>query len=153
MFPREPERYFPARNPGARDVERQHVGRQTEVLSDLVLRLATRLRVHVGPQCLEPRVSFHAMRLPVTVSRCQCIFLTLRNLILYTEPRVDAVGKLLLQRVGELLAARQDLSRADFGRRIGRGHSWVSEFFAGLRTTIDESWVIENGQAWYVDRR
>jgi len=23
----------------------------------------------------------------------------------------------------------------------------------GLRTTIDESWVIENGQAWYVDRR
>lgn len=50
---------------------------------------------------------------------------------------MDATGEILRQRVTELLAARSDLTRADFGRRIGRGHSWLSEFFAGLRTTND----------------
>ena len=57
--------------------------------------------------------------------------------------RVDAVGKILLQRVTDLLAARQDMSRADFGRRISRGHSWISEFFAALRTTNDLRLVVK----------
>jgi transcriptional regulator with XRE-family HTH domain len=50
---------------------------------------------------------------------------------------VDAVGQMLLQRVSELLATRPEVTRADFGRRIGRGHSWISEFLAGIRTTND----------------
>lgn len=52
-------------------------------------------------------------------------------------PGVDALGKVLHQRVVDLLAARPDLSRPEFGRRIRRGHSWISEFFAELRTTND----------------
>jgi transcriptional regulator with XRE-family HTH domain len=63
---------------------------------------------------------------------------------------VDAVGKALLQRVLELLAARPEMSRADFGRRIGRGHSWVSEFCAGLRTTNDLRLLLKIGRAFRV---
>lgn len=72
------------------------------------------------------------------------MFLTVSTNISHSEtfsslqlPLVDAVGTTLRQRVTELLAARQELTRADFGRRIRRGHSWISEFFAGLRTTND----------------
>lgn len=50
---------------------------------------------------------------------------------------VDAVGKALLQRVNDLLAARPDLERQDFGRAIRRGRPWLSEFFSGKRTTND----------------
>lgn len=50
---------------------------------------------------------------------------------------VDAVGKGLLQRVNDLLAARPDLGRQDFGRAIKRGKPWLSEFFSGKRTTND----------------
>lgn len=56
---------------------------------------------------------------------------------------MDAVATVLLQRVGELLTARQDLSRAEFGRRIARGHSWLSEFLGGQRTTNDLRLVIK----------
>jgi len=56
---------------------------------------------------------------------------------------VDVVGTTLLQRVGELVAARPEMSRTDFGRRIRRGHSWISEFLAGLRTTNDLRLVIK----------
>lgn len=51
--------------------------------------------------------------------------------------RVDAVGKALLQRVNDLLGARPDLGRDDFGRAIRRGKPWISEFFSGKRTTND----------------
>jgi transcriptional regulator with XRE-family HTH domain len=51
--------------------------------------------------------------------------------------RVDAVGKGLLQRVNDLLAARPDLGREDLGRAIRRGKPWISEFFSGKRTTND----------------
>lgn len=51
--------------------------------------------------------------------------------------RVDAVGKALLQRVNDLLAARPDLERSDLGRAIRRGKPWISEFFSGKRTTND----------------
>lgn len=50
---------------------------------------------------------------------------------------VDHLGRVLLQRVLDLLATRSDLNRAEFGTRIKRGHSWISEFLAGLRTTND----------------
>ena len=50
---------------------------------------------------------------------------------------VDAVGKALLQRVNDLLAARPDLSRDDVGRAIRRGKPWISEFFNAKRTTND----------------
>lgn len=49
----------------------------------------------------------------------------------------------LRQRVTELLAARPEMERADFGRGIRRGHSWISEFLAGLRTTNDLRLVIK----------
>lgn len=58
-------------------------------------------------------------------------------------PAVDATGELLRQRVTELLAARPDLSRTDLGNRIKRGHSWISEFLAGRRTTNDIRLVIK----------
>lgn len=63
---------------------------------------------------------------------------------------VDAVAKALLQRVLELLAARPEMKRADFGRRIGRGHSWVSEFCAGLRTTNDLRLLLKIGRVFGV---
>lgn len=50
--------------------------------------------------------------------------------------RVDAVGNALLRKIEQLLEARPDLSRRDFGAAIGRPTpSWVSEFFSGKRTT------------------
>jgi transcriptional regulator with XRE-family HTH domain len=49
---------------------------------------------------------------------------------------VDATGRVLLQRIQELLAARSDLTKADFFNAIGRPTaSWRSEFLAGKRTT------------------
>lgn len=63
---------------------------------------------------------------------------------------VDAVGKALRQRVLDLLTARPEMSRADFGRRIGRGHSWVSEFYAGLRSTNDLRLLLRIGRAFGV---
>lgn len=56
---------------------------------------------------------------------------------------MDAVGESLLQRVKELLNIRTDVDRPDFGRAIGRGHSWISEFFNGLRTTNDLRLVLK----------
>lgn len=56
---------------------------------------------------------------------------------------VDQFGETLRQRVTELLAARPEMSRAEFGRRIRRGHSWISEFLAGLRSTNDLRLVIK----------
>lgn len=44
-------------------------------------------------------------------------------------------GKILLQKIEELMAARPDVSKAEFGRAIHRGAPWYSEFFSGKRTT------------------
>ena len=51
---------------------------------------------------------------------------------------MDLVGTNLLQRVRDLLATRADMSRQAFGVAIKRPTpSWISEFFAGKRTTND----------------
>lgn len=63
---------------------------------------------------------------------------------------MDAVGKALLQRVSELLAARHDLTRAEFGKRIDRGHSWMSEFLSGARTTDDLRLLIKMSRVFGV---
>lgn len=58
-------------------------------------------------------------------------------------PELDAIGRILLQRVRELLAARPDLDRRTLGRGIGRTTpSWLSEFLNGRRTTNDLRLVI-----------
>jgi hypothetical protein len=58
-------------------------------------------------------------------------------------PVVDSVGVTLLRRVKDLLATRADMSRLEFGQFIKRPTpSWVSEFFAGKRTTNDLRLVI-----------
>ena len=63
---------------------------------------------------------------------------------------MDAVGQILLQRVVELLATRSEMERAEFGRRIGRGHSWISEFFAGLRTSNDLRLIVRMSRVFGV---
>jgi hypothetical protein len=50
---------------------------------------------------------------------------------------VDQLAEALHGRVLGLLAARPDVSKADFGRAIRRGPSWLSEFFSKQRTTND----------------
>lgn len=65
-----------------------------------------------------------------------------KNISLYLSGVVDDVGETLKQRITELLDQRPDLERAEFGRRIGRGHSWISEFFAGIRSTNNLRLVI-----------
>jgi transcriptional regulator with XRE-family HTH domain len=56
---------------------------------------------------------------------------------------VDGIADVLLQRIRALLAARPDVSRRDFARAIGRPTpSWISEFFAGKRTTNDFRLVV-----------
>ena len=58
-------------------------------------------------------------------------------------PNMDAVVVKLLQRVRDLLATRADMPRPEFGRAIKRSTpSWLSEFFAGKRTTNDLRLVI-----------
>lgn len=64
------------------------------------------------------------------------------NLFSLQLSRVDATGTVLVQRIRELLAARQ-VSRPDFGRAVKRGHSWISEFFSGNRTTNNLRLVIK----------
>lgn len=56
---------------------------------------------------------------------------------------VDVTARTLLKQVEQLLNARPDVTRADFGRAIVRGHSWISEFFGGKRTTNDLRLVIQ----------
>lgn len=50
---------------------------------------------------------------------------------------MDVLGKTLLQRVDALLEARSDITRGQLGSMLRRGPSWISEFFAGTRTTND----------------
>lgn len=73
-----------------------------------------------------------------------------KNISLQLVP-VDAVGMVVLQRITELLKARPDLPRAEFGRRIARGHSWISEFFAGQRTTNDLRLLIKIARVFGVN--
>jgi transcriptional regulator with XRE-family HTH domain len=64
---------------------------------------------------------------------------------------VDDLGRMLLQRIRELLAARADINRNDFARRIGRPTpSWISEFFAGKRTTNDLRLVVKMAKVFSV---
>lgn len=57
----------------------------------------------------------------------------------------DALGRVICQRIVELLAARPELKKADFGRRIGRGPSWVSEVLSGGRRINDLRMLIKIG--------
>lgn len=66
-----------------------------------------------------------------TISRIEKLF----SLQLDRMDRLDAVGRMLLQRVSGLLEARSDIDRDEFGRRIHRGRPWISEYFSGQRTT------------------
>jgi len=55
---------------------------------------------------------------------------------------VDPIAAMLRQKIEELLATRPDVTRADFGRAIARGDSWISEFFNDKRTTNDLRLVV-----------
>lgn len=46
-------------------------------------------------------------------------------------------------RVGELLAAQQDVTQGQFGAAIGRTGSWVSAFLAGTRHANDVRLVVK----------
>lgn len=56
---------------------------------------------------------------------------------------VDQVGKVLRSKVEALLRARPDDDWTTFGRAIGRGASWVSEFKNGIRSTNDLRLVLK----------
>lgn len=58
------------------------------------------------------------------------------------DGRNDSVAQTLRKRVLELMEARPDVTRAKLRAATQRGHSWVSEFLSGARTTNDLRLVI-----------
>lgn len=64
-----------------------------------------------------------------------------KDISVYLEA-VDDLAERLLQRINALLKERADLNQVAFGRHIGRGRSWVSEFFNKTRTTNDLRLVV-----------
>lgn len=94
-----------------------------------------------GVSCAVNDCSHHETTRPFAA--CQLLFSPHELYFVTTTGVLDPVGQTLLRRVTDLLKARQDLTPVEFGQRIKRGRSWVSEFFAGKRTTDDLRLVIK----------